>query len=470
MSATLAPGRRPGFVRQVLGSGNRFTTGIALLAALGGFLFGYDTGIVSGALPYARGDLHLDAAGESWVVGSLLLGAVVGAAVSGRLADVASRKTTLLAAGVVFTVGALGSFFAPDLGWLLVTRVVVGLGVGTASFVAPMYISEHSPIELRGGMAAFNQLMTQFGILVAYLVAFAFQGFTDNWRWMLGVGVVPGVALALAMVRVPRTPRWLIGRGRIDEARAVLRRTRPDVDPETEIAGIRRVLTTEGAFRARELVSHPLRALLVIGVVMAVAQQVIGVNTVLYFGTTILQLAGLPISGAIAQAVFIGVTNFVFAGVAVLLLDRVGRRRPMIVGTAGSVAGLVVLGWYFHQSVSFQQTHALVALVAMLVYLAFFEISLGPVFWVMISEIYPLRSRARAMAAATMANWAFNFLVSFSFLQMTESIGTDVTFWIYAGLGALACVFFVLRLPETAGRTLEEIEQQVVGRQGSTAR
>lgn len=224
------------------------------------------------------------------------------------------------------------------------------------------------------------------------------------------------------------------------------------------------MLGTEGAFRAREFFRNPLRALLVVGIVMAVAQQVIGVNTVLYFGTTILQLAGLPIAGAIAQAVFIGLTNFVFAGVAVLLLDRVGRRKPMIIGTIGSVVGLIVLGWFFHQPSVFQQGHAPIALGAMPVYLAFFEISLGPIFWVMISEIYPLRSRAKAMAVATMFNWGANFLVSYFFLQMTQAIGTDVTFWIYAGLGALACLFFVFRLPETNHRTLEEIELQVGGR------
>ena len=462
MVATTEP-KPASFLREVFGSNNRFVTRIALLAALGGLLFGYDTGVVSGALPYIERSLHLDALDESWVVGSLLIGAVIGAAGAGKLADAISRRWTTFIGGCVFTVGAVGSFLAPDVGWLIVFRFVLGLAVGTASFVSPMYIAEHSPKHLRGGMAAFNQLMTQLGILVAYIVNFGFQDLPLNWRWMLGVGALPGIALAVAMLFVPYTPRWLVQQGRIEEARAVVRRARPETDAEAEVDEIDHVVRTEKAFHPRQFFESPMRMLLLVGIVMAVAQQAIGVNTVLYFGATVLELAGLPISTAVSQAVFIGVTNFVFAGVAVLMLDRVGRRIPMIVGTLGSVVGLLVLGWYFSQPLAFQQDHVSIALGAMLFYLAFFEISLGPIFWVMISEIYPLRSRARAMSVATMFSWAFNFLVSFFFLQMTEAIGAGMTFGIYALCGVAAAVFFVFKLPETKNRTLEEIEEQVAG-------
>ncbi len=451
------------FLREAFGSNNRFVTKIALLAALGGFLFGYDTGVVSGALPYIERSFNLDALAQSWVVGSLLIGAVLGAAGAGKLADLISRRWTTCVGGCVFTVGALGSFLAPDVGWLIVFRFALGLAVGTASFVSPMYIAEHSPKHLRGGMAAFNQLMTQLGILVAYIVNFGFQDLPMNWRWMLGVGALPGIALAVAMLFVPYTPRWLVQQGRTAEARAVVRRTRPETDADAEVDEIAQVLKTERAFHPRQFFESPMRRLLLVGIVMAVAQQAIGVNTVLYFGATVLEMAGLPISTAVSQAVFIGVTNFVFAGVAVLMLDRVGRRIPMIVGTLGSVVGLLVLGWYFSQPVAFQQENVGIALGAMLFYLAFFEISLGPIFWVMIAEIYPLRSRAKAMAVATMFNWAFNFLVSFFFLQMTEAIGAGTTFVLYAACGVAAALFFIFKLPETKNRTLEEIEQQVAG-------
>lgn len=454
----------PGFISEMFTSGNRFVSGIAILAALGGFLFGYDTGVVGGALPYVAKSLHIGALGQSWVVGSLLLGAVGGAFLSGRLADLLSRKWTKFVSGIVYTVAALGSAFAPTITTLCAARFVLGLAVGTASFVAPMYISEHSPGRLRGGMTAFNQLMITFGILVAYLADFALSGFPHNWRWMFGFGAVPAICLAVAMVFVPHTPRWLVQRGREDEARSVLRRSRAgEEEIEDEISGIRHVATSQHAFGFRQLLGPRLRMLVVVGVGMAIFQQILGINTVIYFGATILQFAGLSISTSVAQAVFLGIINFVAAGVAVLLLDKAGRRGPMITGTIGCVIGLIGLGWFFYQPTAFQHANAEIALAFIMFYLAAFEISLGPVFWVMIAEIYPLRSRAKAMAVATMCNWAFNFLISYFFLQLTMALGKAGTFWLYAGFGVVAVAFFWRWLPETKGRTLEQIERQVRG-------
>ena len=200
---------------------------------------------------------------------------------------------------------------------------------------------------------------------------------------------------------------------------------------------------------------------MIIGVGMAMFQQILGINTVIYFGATILHFAGLSISTSVAQAVFLGIINFAGAAMAMLVLDRAGRRVPMIAGTAGCVIGLIGLGWFFRQPVSFQHAHAMIALAFIMWYLASFELSLGPVFWVMIAEIYPLASRAKAMALATMVNWTFNFLVSYFFLQLTMAVGKAGTFWLYAGFGVTAVAFFWRWLPETKGRSLEEIEQQV---------
>ncbi|SRR5579884_1144551 len=451
------------FVKQLVNHENRFVLWISLLAALGGFLFGYDTGVVGGALPLVTKDLHLSSGGESWVTGSLLLGAVAGAVLSGYLADALSRKWTKFVSGCIYTLAAIGSAFCPNLVLLGIARGVLGLAVGTASFVAPMYISEHSPRRLRGGMTALNQLAITFGILIAYLVDDALKGGTDGWRWMFGLGAVPGLALAIAMVFVPHTPRWLVQRKRSEEAREVLTHTRQPDDVDAEVHDIEEVVQAQTRFRLGELVGDRVRPLLVIGVLMAVFQQLIGINTVIYYGATILGFAGLSLSSSIAQAVFIGVVNFVFAGIAVLMLDRVGRRAPLILGTAGSVIGLIVLGWYFSTSSSFQHSNAWVALAAMLFYIACFELSLGPIFWVMIAEIFPLRSRAKAMAVCTVFNWLFNFFVSFFFLHAVAALGRDGTFWMYAGLGCLAVAFFSWRVPETKGRSLEEIERNVHG-------
>ncbi|MGH9066544.1 MAG: sugar porter family MFS transporter [Acidimicrobiales bacterium] len=453
----------PDFLLEFLNPNNRFVTVIALLAALGGFLFGFDTGVVSGALPYIGKDLHLGAFGKSWVVGSLLLGAIAGAFASGKLADALSRKWTKFVSGCVFAVAGICSAFAPSIELLTAARFVLGLAVGTASFVAPMYIAEHSPPRLRGGMTAFNQFMITLGILIAYIADFALKGFNNNWRWMFGFEVVPGIALAVAMVFVPHTPRWLVQKGRVDEARAVLERTRPDTDPSQEINDIQEVAGSQHAFRFRQLLGPRFRMLLIIGAGMATFQQILGINTVIYFGATILHFTGLTLSVSVAEAVFLGIFNWFFAGVAVFILDKVGRKPLLIISAVGCTIGLIFLGWYFDQTVAFQHANGDMALAAILWYLSFFEIGLGPVFWVMIAEIYPLRSRAKAMAVATMFNWGFNFLVSYFFLQMTKDIGKPGTFWLYAGFGVAAAVFFTMLVPETKDRTLEEIEREVSG-------
>jgi sugar porter (SP) family MFS transporter len=446
--------------------GNSFIVRIAVLAALGGFLFGYDTGVISGALPFIAKGLHANTFDQSWVVGSLLLGAVIGAILSAYLADALSRKWTKFISGCVYTGAALWSAFSGNVEMLCIARFVLGLSVGTASFVAPMYISEHSPRHIRGGMTTFNQFMITLGILIAYIADFALKGFSHNWRWMLAFGAVPGIALAVAMVIVPHTPRWLIERERYDEAERVLRHSRSPQEAEEEVGDIREVAEAQHAVGARALLSAAIRPLLLVGVALAIFQQITGINTVIYFGTTILHYAGFSTNVSVGRTVYLGIINWVFAGVALLLLDRVGRRPLLLTGTCGMVIGLGVLGWYFHTATAFQAHHAWIALASIMFYLAAFEISLGPVFWLMISEIYPLRIRPKAMAVATVCNWGFNFLVSYYFLTLTQMIGKAWTFWLYTGLGVCAVIFFALKVPETKNRSLEEIEHDIRGKGG----
>jgi sugar porter (SP) family MFS transporter len=451
----------PSFVKQITAAENRFVLLISLLAALGGFLFGYDTGVVGGALPLITAKLHLSSNGESWVTGSLLLGAVVGAAMSGFLADLIGRRWTVFTAGVIYTIAALASSTVSRLGLLTVTRGALGLAVGTASFVAPMYIGEHSPKALRGGMTALTQLAVTLGILIAYLVDDAFKDVSGGWRWMFALGALPGLILAISMLFVPETPRWLVEHGRSDEAKHSLLRSRSESDVDEEIDEIEQISKEESRFSLTDLLGKRLSPLVIIGVTMAVMQQLIGINTVVYYGATILGFAGLSINSSIAQAVFIGLVNLIFAGVAVILLDKIGRRVPLLIGTIGSVIGLIVLGVYFDLSSSFQHQHAWIALAAMMFYIASFEISLGPIFWVMIAEIFPLRARAKAMAVCTMFNWGFNFLVSFFFLDLVKAIGQAETFWLYALFGVFAVIFFAWRVPETKDRSLEQIEREI---------
>ena len=455
------------FVKALTKPENRYTAWIALLAALGGFLFGFDTGVVGSAEPYFSKALHIGTFGESWVVGSLLLGAIVGAAAAGYLADKISRKWTKFTGGCVFCGAAIVSAFPPNVGLLCAARFVIGLGVGTASFVAPMYISEQSPKHLRGGMTAFNQLMITFGIMIAYLSDYAFSGFgADNWRWMFAIEAIPGAALAIAMVFVPHTPRWLVQNDQPDRAKAVLKRTRPAADVDGEIDGIKNVVQLQRKTRLwQALTSRRLLPFLVIGVVLAALQQAVGINAVIYFGAQDLKFMGYTTDAAVYEAVTIGIVNFVFALAAVLLLDWIGRKVLLIVSTAGMVAALAAEGWYWSQGSSYVHANGMIGLGLTLAFLAFFELGLGPVTWVLIAEIYPLRVRSKAMAIATMVNWTFNFLVSYFYLTMFKPgvFGRSGTMWFFAGFALIALVFTIWKVPETKNRSLEEIETEVLG-------
>jgi sugar porter (SP) family MFS transporter len=447
-----------GFLSEARRSGNPFLFRLVAIAALGGLLFGYDTGVISGALLFIGPDLHASSFEQQAVVGALLLGAVAGAVVAGWASEALGRRRSTLIAGCIYTVGALLCAFAPSVGVLIAARFILGLAVGCASFVAPMYIAELAPKRIRGGLVSFNQLAIVTGILIAYIVNFALKGAPSEWRWMLGLGAIPGLILAIGMVVLPESPRWLVKRGREDEARDVLGRAR-EGDIDEEISEIKEVVQEEGSLR--DILADAVRPLLMIGLALAIFQQLIGINTVIYYAPTILKSAGVATSGAIQQTVFIGLTNLVFTILAVLLLDRLGRRALLLTGTAGCVIALIALGAYF-ASPTLQHSAGWLALTSLIVYIASFAIGLGPVFWLMISEIFPLQLRGPAMAACTVANWAFNFAISFTFLTLTHAITKQGTFWLYAGLGVIALWFFATRVPETQGRTLEEIEEEAL--------
>ncbi len=443
------------FLKEALSGRNRFVLRLALVAALGGFLFGYDTGVISGALPFIGKDLGGGEFNEQAFVGSLLIGAVVGAVLSAYSADVLSRRRTKIISGSIYVVGALGSAFSQTAPELIAARFVLGVSVGTASFVSPMYISELAPKRIRGGVTSFNQLMIVSGIMAAYLVNWALKDATDNWRWMLGLGALPGLALAIGMYFQPFSPRWLVEQDREQEAREVLARVRGSEDEaDEELEEIKEAAKETGGLR--ELWRPQVRPLVAVGLALAVAQQLIGVNTVIYYAPTILKFTGLSTNSAITQALSVGITNVIFTIVAILLLDRVGRRPLLIVGTAGCVVSLAMLGVFF-ASGSLQHSASWLALVCLIAYIASFAVGLGPVFWLMISEIFPLRVRSSAMSVSTVGNWSANFLVSSFFLTLVGAISREGTFWLYAGFGVLALIFFLARVPETKGRSLEEI-------------
>jgi sugar porter (SP) family MFS transporter len=447
------------FLKEAFSGRNRFVLRLAIIAALGGFLFGYDTGIISGSLPFITKEFGASTFQQQAFVGALLIGAVVGAIISGFSADSLSRRRTKIIAGVVYVVGALGSALAQTSTELIAARFVLGIAVGTASFVAPMYISELAPKKIRGGVTSFNQLMVVSGILGAYIVSWALKDVTNNWRWMLGLGALPGIALAVGMFFQPFSPRWLIDQGREDEARKVLRRARDnDEDVDEEVAEIKEAAGEEGGIR--QVWKPEVRPMVAVGLALAVAQQFIGVNTVIYYAPTILKFTGVGTGDAITQALSVGITNLVFTIIAVLILDKVGRRPLLMFGTAGCIVSLAMLGVFF-ASGYLQDNASWVALVCLIVYIASFAIGLGPVFWLMIAEIFPLRVRSSAMSLSTVGNWSSNFIVSSFFLSLTSAITRQGTFWLYAGFGVIALVYFIARVPETKDRSLEQIESDL---------
>lgn len=449
------------FLREAFSGKNPFVLRVSIIAAIGGFLFGYDTGIIGGALLYIKKDLATSQFEQQALVGVLLVGAVVGAAISGWSSDRIGRKWTKVVSGSIYVIGALGSAFAPNITWLIAARGVLGLAVGSASFVSPEYISEQAPRRIRGGVTSFNQLMVVLGIFSAYIASFALKGIgIDSWRWMLGIAVVPGVALAGGMLFMPHSPRWLMEREREDEARAVLQRSRGADEIEEQLDEIRRVTGQEGGLR--DVFAARARPMMTVGLSLAVFQQLIGVNTIIYYAPTILQYTGLSADGAVLQALTIGLTNVVFTIVAILLLDRFGRRAFLMTGTAVCSVALGLLGLFFAFS-GLRDAVPWLALVSLIVYIAGFAIGLGPVFWLMISEIFPLRIRGPAMATATVANWSANFVVSFTFLSVVSLISRAGAFWVYAALGLVAMLVFDRLVPETKGRSLEEIEDEFAG-------
>ncbi len=396
---------------------------IAAIAALGGLLFGYDTGVISGALLFLRKAFHLSSLMQGVVTSIALAGAAAGAAVAGPLADRFGRRPVLLGTAAVFVVGAVLSALANDLPVLLAGRLLVGIGIGSASMLTPLYLAEIAPARERGALVSFNQLAITVGILVSYLVGYAFAA-GGAWRWMLGLGAVPGVILAIGMLILPETPRWLAGQGHADQARTALRRLRGHgADIEAEFVQLRADLRSEAqASPQHRLNQAAVRLPLIVGIGLAVFQQVTGINTVIYFAPQIFQAAGLSsASAAILATAGIGVVNVVMTLVAIWLVDRAGRRALLLTGLVGMGVSLCVLAVAFLLGTGSALGWLTAASLA--AYVGFFAIGLGPVFWLLISETFPLAIRGRGMSTATIANWLANLVVALTFLDLAQAAG-----------------------------------------------
>lgn len=436
---------------------SRFVYVAVGIAALGGLLFGYDTGVISGAILFVKGEFGLSATMEELVVSAVLVGAVLGASAGGALTGRFGRRWLIILAGVVFTVSAIGTAFAPTVGWLIVARVVSGIGIGIASFISPMYIAEIVPAKVRGSLVAVNMLAITTGIVVAYLVDYAFSA-SHGWRIMFGLAAVPAVGLIIGMWWLPDSPRWLISRSRVDEARKVLKRARTTADVDREIKDIQQSGAQQGEGGMAGLLQPSLRMSMIVGLGLAIFQQITGINTVIYYAPTIFKFAGISGAGpAILAGAGLAAVMWCCHVVAIFLLDRVGRRPLLLTGVAGQIVGLAILGaaFQFPQLASFKSD---VAIGGLVIYVACFAFGLGPIFWLLISEIYPLKNRGVAMSAVTVTNWAMNLLVAVTFLTLVSLLGHARTFWLYGLVAVGAWIFFYRFVPETKGKSLEQIE------------
>lgn len=432
---------------------HRQTWFIAAAAAVGGLLFGYDTSVISGAILFVRSHFGWDSFHTELAVSIVLTGALVGAASAGYLSDRFGRKPLQIANAIVFAVFAVLTGMAPNTTVFLIGRFMVGIAVGVTSMVTPLYIAEISPSSIRGALVQLNQLMIGIGVAVAYAVAWFLAG-SGNWRLMFISAVLPSIVLLIALFFLPESPRWLAAKGRLNAARSVLDGIYGPAEIETAMLQFASVIETDDV-KVRDLLLPRFRKPLVAGMGLAIFQQVTGVNTIIYYTPIIMQMAGFKsAANAILVTLIIGCINVLFAIGAIFLLDRVGRRRLLLISIAGMFCCLFLLGYYF--GMPHLMRFPIVG--AFLAYLAFFQIGLGPVFWLLISEIYPTRIRGQAMSLASVTIWASDWIVTLTFLTLLDHWGPRKSFWVY-GIACIAAYLFSLRfIPETKRRTLEEIE------------
>ncbi|MBX7431802.1 sugar porter family MFS transporter [Mycobacterium sp. Y57] len=444
-----------------------FLTRLTIIATLGGLLFGYDTGVISGALLYMKDDLNLSAFGEATVVSSLLFpGAAFGALFGGRVADRIGRKRTLLVCAGLFLVGALGCAVAPNVQIMVAARIVLGLGVGAAAVTCPLYLAEMAPADRRGRMVTINELM----IVTGQMLAFATNALLDRlihdphvWRTMLAVAAIPAVALLVGMLILPDSPRWYALKGRLPEARNVLALSRTPREAEVEYAMVvehtsHMLKTTTTPFSVIRDVPW-IRRIVLIGCGLAIVQQATGINTVNYYAPTILEQSGLDVSAALVATIAVGVTSVVTTIIGIILLGYIGRRTMLLIGFAGVAASQAALAATFLLPAS--TTRSYVILACMVLFVGFVQMFIGTCVWLLLSEIFPLSIRGFAMGVAVFILWCTNAVISFLFPLLNNALGSTGTFALFVVVN-MASFLFVLRLvPETKGTSLEELEEHL---------
>ena len=459
---------------------------IAAIASTGGLLFGFDTGVISGALPFLRQSWNLTSNQQEIITTAVLVGAVLGALGSGRITDIVGRKKVIITTSIIFAVGSILTGAAPSMMFLALSRVILGLAIGISSFAVPLYISEISPTKFRGALVSSFQLMITIGIVASYFsdLAFADEANPFSWRWMFYVGVFPAAILLTGMLFVPETPRFLISKGKEDEGRKVLEKVEDPELVETAVKQIKEELDKEQeSIGFKELLSKNWRVPLTIAIGIMFIQQFVGINTVIYYAPTLFLIAGFEgARAAITATVAVGLVNVGSTILSMFLIDKLGRRKLYFIGVTGIMITLATLAAFFFFKDSLGDNLKWVTVGTVLVYILFFAISLGPLGWLIISEIFPLKIRGVGMSIGALSNWFFNGIVAFTFLKLAwlfTGDGMEITktalkdgqqvvqtdpnpagaFFLYALIAVVGLIWGYKYIPETKGVTLEKIEQ-----------
>ncbi|EKC6428459.1 sugar porter family MFS transporter [Staphylococcus pseudintermedius] len=433
---------------------------IFFIGALGGLLYGYDMGVISGALLYLKDDIPLNAYTEGLVVSSMLVGAIVGAGLSGPLSEKLGRRRLVFMISIVFIIGALILALAPTMEILVLGRVIIGLAVGGSTAIVPVYLSELAPTDARGSLSSLNQLMITIGILTSYLVNYAFAPI-EGWRWMLGLAVVPSVILMIGVIFMPESPRWLLEKRGEKAARDVMKLTYPASEIDHEIENMKKI--NQIADNTWTVLKSPwLLSTIIIGSVFALLQQLIGINAIIYYAPKIFATAGFGESTAILSTVGIGVVNVLVTIFAISIIDKIDRKKLLVIGNIGMVASLLIMSaliWLIGVN-----SAAWIILLCLTTFIIFFGVSWGPVLWVMLPELFPMRARGAATGIAALVLSIGSLLVAQFFPVLTDVLQVQQVFLIFAVIGIIAMIFVIKFLPETRGRSLEQIEQDLRAR------
>jgi MFS transporter, SP family, xylose:H+ symportor len=438
---------------------NRYIIGISFISALGGYLFGFDFAVISGALPFLRTQFMLDAWWEGFLTGSLALGCIVGCLIAGKMADRYGRKPGLMAAAIIFAISSVCIAFAKALTFFVIMRFAAGIGVGMASMLCPMYIAEVSPAAVRGRNVAINQLTVVIGILITNLVNYFLADTGVNaWRWMFGLGAVPSLIFLLGVLWLPESPRWLIKVGKHEKAKQVLNKIGSEAFVTQTIRAVE--LSLKGATKVsyKAVFEKTVRPAVVVGIILAVFQQLCGINVVFNYTSTIFESVGANLNRQLFETVAIGVVNLLFTLLAMWQVDKLGRRPLMLFGSLGLSIVYIILALLL-------QNHSSAGLVSVFVLLAIsmYACSLAPVTWVLISEIFPNKIRSAASSVAIVSLWGAYFILVFTFPVLAKKLGAYGPFYLYAGICFLGFLFIKSKVKETKGQTLEELEHNLVG-------